>query len=237
MPKRFTDTEVWLEDWMATLSDSEMLFWFYLKDHCDQAGFWRPNFKHFETMTGRRINQNDFLAKMNEGKERIRVMENGRWCLMGFIPFQYGPNLDMKNHFHKSIYDTFRANVIFDFTSTYGFEVSEAKRGRKTKEQKGDVDSNDTKLPRNIIPPTIEMVKEYCDKRSNGIDPQTFIDYYNVRNWKPKGQLTKMNDWEAAVRYWERLKVEKQKSEHKETQQELFDRLVKEGKIPQKVSL
>ena len=55
MSKRDTDTELWSEDWFLDLSDAEMLFWFYLKDRCDHAGFWRPNFKIFEASTGRRI--------------------------------------------------------------------------------------------------------------------------------------------------------------------------------------
>ena len=54
-----------------------------------------------------------------------------------------------------------------------------------------------------FIKPSIDQVREYCDSRRNGIDPQSFIDFYDARGWK----LTKgvsMKDWKAAVRTWEK---------------------------------
>ena len=54
-------------------------------------------------------------------------------------------------------------------------------------------------------PPTIEEVREYCKERKNGIDPQSFIDYYQTRGWYcNKG--VKMKDFESAVRTWEKNK-------------------------------
>lgn len=51
-------------------------------------------------------------------------------------------------------------------------------------------------------PPTVEDVRAYCEERQNGVDAQHFIDYYQARNWM-LGK-TKMKDWKAAVRTWER---------------------------------
>ena len=52
-----------------------------------------------------------------------------------------------------------------------------------------------------FTPPTLEEVKAYCSERNNGIDPQTFIDYYESNGWMVgKG---KMKDWKATVRTWE----------------------------------
>ena len=56
--------------------------------------------------------------------------------------------------------------------------------------------------PRNIIPPTLEMVSRYCTERNNGVDPQKFIDWYEARGWQV-GKV-KMKDWQAAVRTWEK---------------------------------
>ena len=53
-----------------------------------------------------------------------------------------------------------------------------------------------------FTPPTLEEVKAYCEERDNGVDPQRFIDYYETRGWM-LGK-TKMKDWRAAVRTWER---------------------------------
>lgn len=51
--------------------------------------------------------------------------------------------------------------------------------------------------------PTADEVRAYCNERRNGIDAQSFIDFYDARGWK----LTKgvgMKDWKAAIRTWEK---------------------------------
>ena len=58
------------------------------------------------------------------------------------------------------------------------------------------------KNEKNIVPPTIEMIIDYCNERKNKIDPNYFFDYNEARGWKIKGQLIK--DWQATIRYWER---------------------------------
>lgn len=64
---------------------------------------------------------------------------------------------------------------------------------------------------RNIIPPDIEWVKAYCRERNNNVDPEKFFDFYTSKNWFVG--KTKMKDWEASVRTWE--KDEKKKPETK----------------------
>ena len=53
-----------------------------------------------------------------------------------------------------------------------------------------------------FFPPTLDQVKDYCWQRKNNIDAQKFIDYYTARGWMIG--KTKMKDWKAAVRTWER---------------------------------
>ena len=53
-----------------------------------------------------------------------------------------------------------------------------------------------------FVPPTVEMVSAYCAERQNCIDPQRFWDYYTMTDWMVGG--TKMQDWQAAIRIWER---------------------------------
>lgn len=52
-----------------------------------------------------------------------------------------------------------------------------------------------------FTPPSVEEVQAYCTERKNGIDPQSFVDYYSARDWY-LGK-NKMKDWKAAVRTWE----------------------------------
>ena len=51
-------------------------------------------------------------------------------------------------------------------------------------------------------PPTLDEVVDYCRERNNGIDAQRFLDYYTANGWMVG--KTKMKDWRAAVRNWER---------------------------------
>lgn len=53
-----------------------------------------------------------------------------------------------------------------------------------------------------FVPPTLAEVQAYCIERKNGVDPQRFIDYYEARGWMVG--KTKMKDWKAAIRTWER---------------------------------
>lgn len=53
-----------------------------------------------------------------------------------------------------------------------------------------------------FIPPDANQVQEYCDSRNNGIDAQTFVDFYTSKGWMVG--KNKMKDWKAAVRTWER---------------------------------
>jgi hypothetical protein len=86
---------------------------------------------------------------------------------------------------------------------------------------------------RNVIPPSLEMVSQYCRERDNGIDAQAFIDHYETRNWIPKGYTRRMHDWQAAVRTWERS-GQHSTPNRKESQKDLLLRLEKEGKIPRR---
>lgn len=52
-----------------------------------------------------------------------------------------------------------------------------------------------------FAPPSFDQVSEYCAERSNGIDPQAFIDFYESKGWMIG--KNKMKDWKAAIRTWE----------------------------------
>ena len=57
-----------------------------------------------------------------------------------------------------------------------------------------------------FVPPTVEEVRAYCLERNNGIDAQSFVDFYGSKNWMVG--KNKMSDWKASVRTWERRKQE-----------------------------
>lgn len=72
-------------------------------------------------------------------------------------------------------------------------------------EEEIEVDKEEEKEKKSIkrfVPPTVEEVEAYCRERNNGVDPQTFVDFYTAKGWKIGKDP--MKDWKAAVRTWER---------------------------------
>ena len=69
--------------------------------------------------------------------------------------------------------------------------------------------SNNTSTNNNItysnktfVKPTVEEVYQYCNERKNKVCADTFIDFYQSKDWKIG--KNKMKDWKAAVRTWEK---------------------------------
>jgi len=50
--------------------------------------------------------------------------------------------------------------------------------------------------------PTIIDIKEYCLKRKNSVDAETFSDFYESKGWMVG--KNKMKSWKACVRTWEK---------------------------------
>jgi hypothetical protein len=62
------------------------------------------------------------------------------------------------------------------------------------------------KEPKTFVRPTLEQVTEYCQERGKGVDPQQWMDYYTSNGFKIGGRGA-MKDWKAAVRTWERNRI------------------------------
>ncbi len=90
MPKRFTDTEKWKDDWFGVLNHQMKLVWLYLCDQCDHAGIYKPNLRTMQFDLDMNVSVSEILDGLNNGKERVQVLKNGRWYIKDFIPFQYG---------------------------------------------------------------------------------------------------------------------------------------------------
>ena len=58
------------------------------------------------------------------------------------------------------------------------------------------------KKRKNFIVPTIIEIEDYCRLRGNQINAEQFYDFYQSKGWMVG--KTKMKDWKAAIRNWER---------------------------------
>lgn len=89
-------------------------------------------------------------------------------------------------------------------------------KNNNTKKEK-DVTNVTSEKKRQIFkPPSVEQVEEYCLERNNGIDAQSFVDFYGSKGWMIG--KNKMKDWKAAVRTWERSRTRE-----KEPQRTVYD--------------
>ena len=75
--------------------------------------------------------------------------------------------------------------------------------------KQGNKETSENNIPKGIFKkPTHEEIKNYCAERNNGIDENRFYDFYESKGWVVG--KTKMKDWKAAVRNWERSSNKKQ---------------------------
>lgn len=110
MSKRYHDSAIWEDDWFCELPPEHKLFWFYIKDNCDHAGIWKPKIKMFSALTSTEINLETALSLFNNGKTRIRILDNGYWLLEDFCYFQYmgkKQNINLNNRLHESVIDLY----------------------------------------------------------------------------------------------------------------------------------
>lgn len=198
MAKRFTDTNKYKKPFMRSLPGPYKLLWDYLYHSCDHAGIWIVDFEIAQIYLGKDmpVNKEDALKYFNNIEERIIEVNENKWFIPSFIEFQYG-ELNEANRAHNSVLHILsKYNLINNKGLIRGLEAHKDKDKDKVKDK--------FKEERNIIPPTLEMVKKYCAERNNNINPDAFIDHYQARGWIPKGYTTKMKDWQAAVRTWEK---------------------------------
>jgi len=112
MGKRFTDTDIWDQDWFVELPTKYKLFWNYIKDKCDNAGFWRPNKVIAQSIIGEPINVQEFIDFVNSDKVRIVILPTGRWFLKDFFLFQYGEIFSPTSPVHRGALKTLLSNGI-----------------------------------------------------------------------------------------------------------------------------
>jgi hypothetical protein len=57
--------------------------------------------------------------------------------------------------------------------------------------------------------PSLLEIKNYCVERVNNVDSEAFFDFYESKGWLVG--KSKMKDWKAAIRTWERTETKKEK--------------------------
>lgn len=196
MAKRFTDTNIWQEDWFLAMPQDYMLFWGFITDSCDHAGIWKPNKVVFEKLSGGQVDLKKALSFFNHEKDRVVVLENGRWFITGFIPFQYGEVLNLASRMHHSVYDLLRINRVKLGLIRPQIEVIDRVKD-KDKDKDKDIDLKEMEDAKK---PSMDQVKEYFQKLGAIQEAEPFYNHYEAIGWK-KG-LSRIENWPAACRSW-----------------------------------
>ncbi len=100
MPKRYTMTEKWTDEWFLQLTPHEKLLWNYLCDNCDIAGFWEINFTLASLLTGIPSAE---IQGAYKGLARGYFQSERHIWLRTFIKHQKNLPLNPDNRCHKAI--------------------------------------------------------------------------------------------------------------------------------------
>jgi|ERR1700722_7875360 len=103
MAKRFVATDIWGEDWFLAMPIEYKLFWYYILANCDHGGLFKVNLRSFSGLNEVKVTTIDALKYFNDGKDRIRIINNSVWYIEDFFVFQYGTTFNLNNRLHASI--------------------------------------------------------------------------------------------------------------------------------------
>lgn len=78
MPRRFTDTDKWKDEWWGSLSNDYRMIWLYLVDSCSIAGIWKKDFRGLNFNCNTKITEDEFVKVFGS-----RVIDKGNFF---FIP-------------------------------------------------------------------------------------------------------------------------------------------------------
>jgi len=84
VPKRFTDTEKWKDEWFGSLSNDYRMIWLYLVDSCSIAGIWKKDFRGLNFNCNTSITEEEFLKVFGS-----RLIDRGNFFFIPkFLRFQ-----------------------------------------------------------------------------------------------------------------------------------------------------
>jgi len=185
MAKRFTDSEIWKKQrWFKKLNPIDKLVFFYLKDECDHAGFYKIDIISLIEDIGLedKFDINEFINRINKDydpisgeqivKERLKIVSNNYIWITGFIKFQYQNKeglINQKIPAVKSALAILKKHNVFDESLNKGYitlvnSLSPLKEGLQTvkdKDRDKDIDM-DKDMDKDIDK---DKDKEYITKR------------------------------------------------------------------------
>lgn len=178
MAKRFTDTEIWDKEWFMSLPTKQKCLVKYVRDKCDLAGVWYPNYMLASVYIGEQVTEDDLLT-IDDGNQFEKLQDGKIYCT-GFVDFQYGSSLNPSSPVHKKIIDILKKNNI-------DFQLKELIESKSI-----------------FTPPTLrEVIEEMStktDEHNAQIQSVRFHSYYESNGWMVG--RNRMKNWKSAAAGW-----------------------------------
>ena len=194
--KTIIDSDAFLDMPLSTQA-----LYFHLSMRADDEGFIN-NPKKIQRMVG----ASDDDLKLLIAKSFIIIFESGiivikHWKIHNYI---------QSDRYKPTVYTEERSLLSLKKNKAYTLDTECIQDVSKTETQyrlgKDSIDKDSIergKKPlKRFAPPTLDEVKAYCEERHNGIDAETFIDFYSSNDWMVG--KNKMKAWKACVRTWEK---------------------------------
>lgn len=218
--QRYISTSFWDDEWIQTLDPSEKLLYLYLMTNplTNIAGVYKITIRRMCFDTGFNADTvGHILGKFEKAK---KAYLHGEYIVLPSWPQHQ--KADDRSKIKKgidAIIKSLPANIVeYMVLIGYRYHIEGYTYHLNYSDIDSDIDididsdSNKREKPQaaSALPeksyrfskPTLEEVSAYCAERSNGINAQSFIDYYESNGWKVGRSA--MKDWRAAVRNWER---------------------------------
>lgn len=138
MPRRFTDTEKWRDEWWGSLTNDYRMIWLYLVDSCSIAGVWKKDFRGLNFNCNTNITEQDFFAVFGK-----RLIDKGNFFFIPkFLRYQCPKGLNsnkpaivsiVKELEQNNLIQTVRQSLGNDFLIIKGKD-----KGRGTGKDKGE---------------------------------------------------------------------------------------------------
>lgn len=195
----------------------------FVRDKCDVAGFWEPNWVLAQTyidQSGKiKLSEADLL-KIDRGQQFVKMPDGKIFCV-GFIEFQYGQLSETCNP-HKKIISILKKHGVYErvlqgyFKGTSTLEEEEEEQELDKEEEKGFGEAENL-LPkgsgyhlfRHSIFSDFKTFSEHMTEQAEmGIDIRYYFE--KVKDWSQSGN-NKKADWIATTRNFIRGDGEKGK--------------------------
>lgn len=193
--KRYIDTVFWDDNYITNLDPSEKLLFIYLitNPNTNISGIYQISLKRISLDTG--IEKEMCEKIIGRFQKDDKVFYKDGWIVIGnFIKHQNFNSPFIKTGIERELKDVPSDLIPYIHgIETVLKEHISISQGISQSQGKGKHTIFEI--------PLVEDIKEYCKKRNNSVNADTFFNFYESKGWMVG--KNKMKDWRAAVRTWE----------------------------------